>query len=68
MTSIVSQLELCCIDRLTRPELVEAIWARAGDLPPDLLGRLEEQSTDQLQLLLLAGRLINVLRQLRPGK
>jgi hypothetical protein len=65
MVSILSELELCSIDRMSRQELIQAIRARANDLPVDLLGQLEEQSVSQLQLLLLAGRLIYVLRHLR---
>ena len=61
----LSALELSCIDRMTREQLIEAIRARADDLPGDLQQRLEEQSTDCLQLLLLAGRLIQVLRHRR---
>lgn len=62
MVSVLSELELCSIDRMTRQELVEAVRARTDDLPVDLLGQLEEQPTHRLQLLLLAGRLIRVLR------
>jgi hypothetical protein len=65
MVSILSQLELCCIDRMTEQELIRAVRARADDLPLDLLERLEEQSIDCLRLLLLTGRLIQVLRHLR---
>jgi hypothetical protein len=65
MVSIVSELELCAIERMTRQELVEAIRARANFLPSDLLGQLEEQPLQGLQLLLLTGRLIQVLRHLR---
>jgi hypothetical protein len=65
MISILSELELRSIDRMTRQELIEAVWARAGDLPVDLLEQSEEPVTDRLQLLLLAGRLIRVLRLLR---
>jgi hypothetical protein len=63
MVSIVSELELCCIDRMSRQQLVQAVRARAGELPPDLLDGLEELSIDRLRLLLLAGRLIQVLRR-----
>jgi hypothetical protein len=62
MVSILSELELCSIDRMTRQELIAAVRVREEDLPVDLLGNLEEQATDRLQLLLLAGRLIQVLR------
>jgi hypothetical protein len=67
MISILSELELCSIDRMTRQELIEAVRARAGDdLPVNLLEQLEEPPTDRLQLLLLlAGRLIRVSRLLR---
>jgi hypothetical protein len=64
MVSIVSELELCCIDRMPRHQLIEAVRARSDDLPADLLDRPEGQSTERLQLLLLAGRLIQVLRRL----
>jgi hypothetical protein len=65
MVSILSELEVDSIDRMTRQELAEAIRARTSDLPGDLLADLEAQSTCQLQMLLLAGRLIHVLRHLR---
>jgi hypothetical protein len=45
-------------------ELIQAVRARAEDLPVDLMVRLEEQSIERLQLMLLAGRLIHVLRRL----
>jgi hypothetical protein len=64
MVSIVSELELMSIDRLSRPQLIDAVRARSGELPADLLDQLEDRSTDRLQLLLLAGRLIQVLRHL----
>ena len=67
MIATLSELELSCIDRLSREDLLRAVRARTGDLPADLLERLDEQSTDRLQLLLLAGRLIQVLRHLRRG-
>ena len=65
MVSIVSELELCAIDSMTRQELVDAVRERACDLPIDLLGQMEERPTHYLQLLLLAGRLIRVLRKVR---
>jgi hypothetical protein len=68
MVSTLSVLELSCIDRLNREELLEAIRARSGDLPADLLEGLDEQSVDCLRLLLLAGRLIQVLRHLRDSR
>jgi hypothetical protein len=67
MVTTLSELELACIERLSREQLVTAVRARAGDLPEDLLQRVEEQSTDSLQLILLAGRLIQVLRHQRRG-
>jgi len=65
MVSVLSELELCAIDRMPRQELLEAVRQRAGDLPIDLLGQLEERPIHQLQLLLLAGRLIRLLRRQR---
>ena len=53
MVSMLSQLELCSMDRMTRQELMAAIRARGDIMPTDLLGQLEEQPTRQLQLLLL---------------
>jgi hypothetical protein len=64
----VTDLELSRIDRLNREELITAVRSRADDLPGDLLGGLEEQPTDRLQLLLLAGRLLQVLRHLRSRR
>ena len=64
MVSILSELERCSIERMTRQELVEAVRDRACDLPIDLLTELEERPTHHLQLFLLAGRLIRVLRRL----
>jgi hypothetical protein len=65
MVRAISELELSCLDHLPRQDLLHAVRARAGDLPSDLLRRLEEQPTDRLRLLLLAGRLIQVLRHAR---
>jgi hypothetical protein len=62
MVRAISELELSCLDHLPRQDLLNAVRARAGDLPPDLLRRLEEQPVDCLRPLLLAGRLIQVLR------
>jgi hypothetical protein len=67
MISTLSELELSYIDRLGREELLRALRARPADLPADLVERLEEQTTDHLQLLLLAARLIRVLRHVRRG-
>jgi hypothetical protein len=65
MVSILSELELCSIERMTRQDLVEAVRARKDELPVDLVEKLEEQPTHRLQLLLLTGRLIRVLRHSR---
>ncbi len=64
MISFVSAVALCCIDRMRRQELIAAIQARVEDLPEDLRRGLEAQPVDRLQLLLLAARLIHVLRRL----
>jgi hypothetical protein len=65
MVSILSELELCAIDRMTRQELLETVRQYVCDLPMDLRGQFEERPTHQLQLLLLAGRLIRLLRRQR---
>jgi hypothetical protein len=65
MVSTLSQLELQCIDPMSRQQLLDAIRARLDCLPPDLREGLDEQPTDQLRLLLLAARLTYALRQLR---
>jgi hypothetical protein len=65
MASLLTELELCAIDGMTRQELIAGVRARRDDLPLDLLAHLEEQPIERLQLLLLAGRLTGVLRQLR---
>jgi hypothetical protein len=65
MVTTLTELELSWIDHLGRSQLIEAIRAHEDHLPGDLLERLEEQPTDRLQLHLLAGRLIRVLRGLR---
>jgi hypothetical protein len=62
MTSTSFALELRHIDHMTRDELLAAIRSKQDCLREDLLECLEEQSTDHLQLLLLAARLIQVLR------
>jgi hypothetical protein len=67
MVAILTKVELAYIDRMTKPQLIQAIQARAADLPVDLLDRLDEQSIQRLQLMLLAGRLIQVLRHVPDG-
>jgi hypothetical protein len=67
LVSTWSDLERSGIDRMSREQMLAAIRARADDLPGDLPERLEKQSTDWLQLLLLAGRPIQVLRHTRRG-
>jgi hypothetical protein len=63
MIIALSELELHCIDELTRPQLIEAIRGRLDCLPQDLRQRLEEQGADRLRLLLLAPLVIHVLRR-----
>jgi hypothetical protein len=63
MVSILSELELYSIERMTRQELIDALRAYAAHIPVDLWGRLEDQPSHRLQLLLLTGRLIRVLRK-----
>jgi len=63
MVSTPLSLELRHIDRMSRQELIEAVSSKRDCLRADLVGCLEEESTDRLQLLLLVARLIQVLRQ-----
>jgi hypothetical protein len=56
-------LELRQVELLSRPELIRAIREKRHCLEADLLEHLEEKSTDHLQLLLLAARLVHVLRR-----
>jgi hypothetical protein len=65
MVSTLGKLELHLIDPLSRQQLLDAVRLRRDYLPADLLVGLEEQGTDQLRLLLLTSRLIEVLRELR---
>jgi hypothetical protein len=65
MVATSLHLELQNIDQMTRQELITAIGSKRECLCSDLLEGLEEESTDRLQLLLLAARLIQVLRHVR---
>jgi hypothetical protein len=65
MVASLFELELQHIDHMSRKGLIEAVRFYRTCLAPDLLEGLEEKSTDHLQLLVLAGRLIHVLRQRR---
>jgi hypothetical protein len=62
------ELEMRCLEGMTREQLVEALRERADCLPADLRERLEEQAPDRLRLLLCAARLIHALRQLQTNK
>jgi hypothetical protein len=64
MVSELSELEMKCIEPMTRDQLLKAIRQREDCLPPDLRERLDEQPIGRLRLLLLAARLIYALRQL----
>ena len=66
MVAELSELELKCIEPMTRVQVLAAIRQREDCLPPDLRERLDEQPVGRLHLLLLAARLIYALRQL-PG-
>jgi hypothetical protein len=64
MVSILGELEMQAIDGMSRSQLLEAIGPRRHCLPPDLRNGLDSQPTERLGLMLLAARLINVLRLL----
>ncbi len=65
MTFAVTQLELDLMDRMKRDELLAAIRGRAEHLPADLIAGMEAMPDEYLRLLLLTGRLVHLLRQLR---
>lgn len=64
--STLFEMEMLNIDRMSRPKLIEAVQDRWDSLPADLRVDLENESTDHLRLLLVAGRLLHMLR-LRLG-
>ena len=65
MVANLFELELQHIEHMSRQGLIEAARFYRTRLAPDLLEGLEEKSTEHLQLLVLAGRLIYVLRRHR---
>ena len=65
MTLKLANLELLDIDPMTRPELLDCIQTSRVHLPDDLVTRTEAMPVDHLRLLLLAARLICVLRHLQ---
>jgi hypothetical protein len=60
-------LEMRCIDPMTRPQLLEAIRRRLDSLPPDLREGLDEKPDGWLRLLLMAARLIYALQMLQKS-
>ncbi len=65
MTVSLTQLELDLMDHMKRGQLLAAIRDRTEHLPADLLVGMEEMPDDWLRLLLLAGRVVHLLRHLR---
>jgi hypothetical protein len=65
MDSTLCDLEMRCIDSMSRQQLLEAIRRRQDSLPADLRERLEEQTDGWLRLLLMLARLTYALRQLQ---
>jgi len=63
--STLCDIEMRCIDPMSRAQLLEAIRRRLDCLPADLCERLDEQANAWLRLLLMAARLIYALRELR---
>jgi hypothetical protein len=59
------ELEMRCIESMSRQQLLESVQERADCLPDDLLQGWEGETTENLQLMLLAARFIRALRQLR---
>jgi hypothetical protein len=62
------ELEMRCLEGMTRPQLVEALRALGDCLPEDLRERLEEHETDCLQVLLFAARFIHALRRMQQTR
>ena len=68
--AMLFELELTCIDRMTRPQLIQAAQEHWDCLPASLQVRVEDEPTDHLRLLVVAGRLLHALRHLlgRPRR
>src|SRR5262249_44620780 len=62
------ELEMRSIAEMSRAQLTEAIWDRLDCLPADMREGLEDETTDHLQLLLLAARFVRALRHMRKHK
>jgi hypothetical protein len=62
------ELEMRCLEGMTREQLVEALRGLGDCLPVDLRQRLEEHETERQRLLLFAGRFIHALRQLQKAQ
>jgi hypothetical protein len=62
------ELEMRCLEGLTRQQLVEALRGIEDCLPDDLRERMEEHDTDCLRLLLFAARFIHALRQRQKSR
>jgi hypothetical protein len=60
--STLFEMEMLNLDRMSRAELLDAIRQHWDNLPADLRVILEDESTDQLRLLLMAARLLHTLR------
>ncbi len=67
MVTGLFELEVQCLNSMTRSQLMEAIGEHWDCLPVDLQERIGEQATDSLRLHVLAARLIHALRQ-RPSR
>jgi hypothetical protein len=65
MVLTLAKLELHDIERLSRLQLIDAVLLSRDHIPDDLIARAEQLSIDHLRLLLLAARLICVLRHLQ---
>ena len=62
------ELEMRYITSMTRQQLIEAIRDKPDCLPADMRDGLEEETIDDIQLLLLAARFFHTLRQRRSRK
>jgi hypothetical protein len=64
MSATLAELELRTFDELSHEQLIAMLLERTDCLPKRFTReRLERQSTEELQILLLAAKLLDVLRK-----
>jgi len=63
MVSCLCEMEMRCLDSMSRAQLLEAIEEHWECLPADLQERIGDQATSNLRLYVLVARLIHALRK-----